>query len=139
MLRYIALFEQDKDADLVGVVFPDLPGCFSSGKDYDDAYKNAHEAIALWAENVDVMPKPRTLEQIQAEWEDWTEWKNNCDFTVAYISVYPRSVSKKYTVMMDTALMARIDEVAKNRSAFLSEAARAALDSDLGKKFVSAE
>lgn len=139
MLKYIALFEQDKEADQVGVVFPDLPGCFSSGKDYDDAYRNAHEALSLYAEGVKDMPQPRTLEEIQEQWEDWKEWKDNYNFTISMIKLIPTSQPRKYTIYIDAALMARIDEVAKNRSAFLSEAARAVLDSDLCKAFVSAE
>lgn len=139
MLKYIALFEQDKEADLVGVVFPDLPGCFSSGKSFDEAFQNAHEALALYAEDVKEMPQPRTLEQIQTEWEDWKEWKDNYNFTVGMVGLLPPSQPRKYTLYIDAALMARIDEVSKNRSAFLSEAARTALDSNVYKKFASAE
>ena len=42
--EYIALFEYDDEAGY-GVVFPDLPGCFSAGDDYDDAMRNAYEAL----------------------------------------------------------------------------------------------
>lgn len=140
MAKYIALFEQDEGADLIGVVFPDLPGCFSAGKDYEDAVRNAHEALSAHIEALkedgDEIPAPRTLKQIQKEWEEWDEWKNSYDFTIAYINYYPRPISKKYTVFMDTNLMAQIDEVTKNRSAFLTEAAKAALANE---RFVSAE
>ncbi len=128
MKQYIALFEFDEESGSVGVVFPDLEGCFSSGKDYEDAVRNAHEAIALYAENVENMPEPRTLEQIQKEWDCWEEWKENYNFTVGIVGYIPFSKPKKYTVYLDSSLMERIDTVTKNRSAFLAQAAEALLD-----------
>ena len=52
----------------VGVVFPDLPGCFSAGDTYDKAIANAHVALRLYAEaERDAgrqLPKPRTFEAL---------------------------------------------------------------------------
>ena len=42
MKKYIALFEMNNDG--VGVVFPDIPGLFSAGDNFQTAQKNAHEA-----------------------------------------------------------------------------------------------
>lgn len=143
MVKYIALYELgDKETD-VGVVFPDLPGCISAGANYDEAVQMAHEALAVHIEALkkdgDPIPEPRTLEQIKAEWEDWKDWEREGNFVVGTVSLFPESKSRKYTLYLDASLMARIDEVAKNRSAFLSEAAKAALDSKLCNSFVSAE
>ena len=123
MKKYIALFETDDKADNVGVVIPDLPGCFSSGSNFDEAFRNAHEAVAGYLEGKERLPKAKTLEQIKAEWEDWKEWEKNYNFIVGYVSAIPKSKPKKYTVYLDSALMGRIDDVSKNRSAFLAEAA----------------
>lgn len=139
MLKYVALFEYVDGEEGFGVVFPDLPGCVSAGNTYENAYRNAHEALAMYAEECKELPKPRTLEQIKAEWRDWPEWEKDYKFLVGMVGLVPASQPKKYTLYLDAALMARIDEVSKNRSAFLSEAAKAALESDLCKRFISAE
>ncbi|MCL2325770.1 MAG: type II toxin-antitoxin system HicB family antitoxin [Proteobacteria bacterium] len=127
-MRYIALFETDKEADNVGVVFPDLPGCFSAGKDYDDAMRNAHVAVALYLEDKRDLPVARSLEQIKLEWEEWKTWEDNYSFVVGLVSAFPVSKPKKYTVYMDSSLMAKIDAVTKNRSEFLTIAAERMLN-----------
>ena len=128
MKKYIALFETDENADNVGVVIPDLPGCFSAGKNFDEAFRNAHEAVAGYLDSASELPKARTLEEIKEEWEDWAEWEKNYNFVVGFVSAIPSSKPKKYTVYLDSALMAQIDNVSSNRSAFLAEAARRMLE-----------
>ncbi len=131
MLRYIALFETDEYADGVGVVFPDFPECVSAGDNYDEALKNAHEILADIIDekkaNGEILPKPRTLEQIKKEWPQWNEWQNNYTFTVGYVSYIPDAKPKKYTIMLNSGLVARIDAVCRNRSAFIAKAIEQAL------------
>jgi predicted RNA binding protein YcfA (HicA-like mRNA interferase family)/predicted RNase H-like HicB family nuclease len=124
MKKYIALFETDEDAENVGVVIPDLPGCFSAGKNFNEAFRNAHEAVAGYLDGAGEHPKARTLEEIKKEWDDWAEWENNYKFVIGFVSAIPSSKPKKYTVYLDSALMAQIDNVSTNRSAFLAEAAK---------------
>ncbi|MCL2480287.1 MAG: type II toxin-antitoxin system HicB family antitoxin [Spirochaetaceae bacterium] len=135
MKNYIALIEVGDKKTAWGVVFPDVPGCFSSGNDYEDTIKNAHEALAFhirsMKEDGEPIPEPRSLERIKAEWEDWQEWKDNYDFIVASITLLPTYKNEKILISMESDLIARIDRVAKNRSAFIAAAARAALE---GKK-----
>ena len=127
--NYIALFEDDPEVKGFGVVFPDLPGCVSMGNDYEDAVRMAHEALALYACESAEMPEPRTLEQIRETWEEWNEWKEKRDFTVEHIALLPLTGQKeRFNVTLDAGLVARIDRVAKNRSAFLAEAARRMLE-----------
>jgi predicted RNase H-like HicB family nuclease len=127
--KYIAFIELDKeDKDSVfGVVFPDFPGCISCGDDYDEAYRNAHEALALHISGLRedglAIPEPRTLEEIEREWEDFGDWKGS-RYAVAYINALPASQTKTFTISMDVRLMADIDSRTKNRSAFLAAAAR---------------
>ena len=67
MKSYFAILHKDEDS-AVGVVFSDLPGCFSAGDTYDKAIANAHIALRLYAEaerNAGrQLPKPRTFEAL---------------------------------------------------------------------------
>jgi len=122
--RYIALITVD--GPTFGVVFPDFPGCISAGKDYEDAVRMAHEALSGHIECMKDakmgIPEPSSLEQIKYNWPDWSEWRTS-DYTTALIALIPGHETKKYTISMDASLMARIDAVTKNRSAFLARAA----------------
>jgi predicted RNase H-like HicB family nuclease len=130
--EYIALFEYEPDENAYSVVFPDLPGCYSYGRDYDDAVKMAHEALSLYAEEGrERMPQPRSLEQIKAEWEDWPEWESEYKFLVGKVALYPlKSDTRRFNVSMPANLVARIDRVARSRSAFLVSAAEHMLSSE---------
>jgi predicted RNase H-like HicB family nuclease len=44
--HYYALFI--KTADAIEVKFPDLEGCVTFGKDWEEAYENAKDALAGW-------------------------------------------------------------------------------------------
>lgn len=46
MKQYYALFKRTKEA--IEVEFPDLKGCVTFGKDWDEAYENAIDALAAW-------------------------------------------------------------------------------------------
>lgn len=125
MIReYIALFEYEAGESAYSVVFPDLPGCYSYGRDYDEAVKMAHEALSLYAEGSESLPLPRTLELIKAEWEEWPEWEREHKFFVGKIALYPlKSEVQRFNISMPANLVARIDRVTRNRSAFLVSAA----------------
>ncbi|MDR0868056.1 MAG: type II toxin-antitoxin system HicB family antitoxin [Planctomycetota bacterium] len=81
--KYLALVELEKEipGDVLGVVFPDLPGCISCGDTYDEALRNAEEALAgHWEDARDrgeLLPPPRPLAQIENEWEDFPLWQNS--------------------------------------------------------------
>ena len=130
--RYIAFIELEKElkGDVLGVVFPDFPGCISCGDNYEEAFRNAHEAlaghVALMREDNEKIPTARTLEQIEKTWKDYNDWRGT-RYAVAYIDLLPDSTTRKYTISMDASLMAAIDAKTKNRSAFLANAARIVL------------
>jgi len=122
-IEYLALFEYDEKTKAYGVVFPDLPGCFSAGSDYDDAFRMAHEALSLFAEDNPDLPNPRTLEQIKNEWDGWSEWENSYSFYLAKIALYPiKPATKKFNISLDERLVRKIDRVTNNRSAFIAGA-----------------
>ena len=130
--QYIAFFEYEKGRKGFGVSFPDVPGVISAGDTYEEAVKMAHEALALAAEGEKNFPKPRTLEQIINEWPDWKKWEKNYKFYIEHIALYPmKSKVKRFNVSLDAGIVARIDRVASNRSAFLEAAAKNYLE--LGK------
>ena len=137
--EYIALFEYADGEKGFSVVFPDLAGCYSAGDDYDDAVRMAHEALSLYADGNEYMPGPRTLEQIRKEWADWNEWEKKYKFLVGKVALYPmKTESQRFNVIMPSNLVARIDRVARNRSAFLSSAAERLLaNSDCPKRIVA--
>ncbi len=72
-------------------------------------------------EDGDKIPKPRTVEEIRAENQNWVDMK---DAIIATVSLLPRQgKALRVQVTMDERLVGRIDAVTKNRSAFLSQAA----------------
>lgn len=79
MKTYFAIVHKDEDS-AVGVVFPDLPGCFSAGDTYDAAIANAHVALRLYAEAERgagrQLPKPRTFEALYRDREVRKEAKS---------------------------------------------------------------
>jgi predicted RNase H-like HicB family nuclease len=71
MSHYVAIVDDAGAEKAIGIWFPDLPGCFSAGDDVDDALRNAHEALALYAEaearEGRALPKPRTLSALRSD------------------------------------------------------------------------
>jgi predicted RNase H-like HicB family nuclease len=69
MPHYVAIVEDAGPEKAVGIWFPDLPGCFSAGEDVDEALRNAHEALALYAESQALegrrLPTPRTISALK--------------------------------------------------------------------------
>ena len=69
MPHYVAIVEDAGPEKAVGVWFPDLPGCFSAGDDIDEAFRNAQEALALYAESQAregrELPAPRSVSALK--------------------------------------------------------------------------
>jgi len=124
MKQYIAFVSTD--GPTLGVVFPDFPGCVSAGRDFEDAVRMAREALSGHAECMTdaglEIPEPRNMGEIKKAWEDWQDWKSG-EYVTALVALIPRRETRRYTISMDSSLMARIDSVTKNRSAFLAKAA----------------
>ena len=107
-----------------GVYFPDLPGCVSAGLTAQEAAMGAEEALnghlAVAAEYGDTIPNPSDIDAIEA-----TEGSEE----VGRLLVRGDRPGKAVRVQLsiDEGLLARIDRIAKNRSRFMADAARAAL------------
>jgi len=130
--NYIAFFEQGQNGGY-SVVFPDVPGVITAGNTFEETVRMAHEALAFHIEGLradgDQIPEPRTLEDIKANWEDWPEWEADSDYFLVLIALLPApQKTVRVDAMLPERLVARIDAVYKNRSAFLSAAAEKFLD-----------
>ena len=130
--NYIALFEEGQNGGF-SVVFPDVPGVVTSGRNFDETVRMAHEALSfhitgLRKKNCPV-PKSRTLEQIKTDWMEWEEWETDGDFLVVPIALLPPlQKSIRVDAMLPERLVMRIDSLYKNRSAFLATAAEKYLE-----------
>ncbi len=125
---YIALVAMN--GNTYDVVFPDFDGLVTQGDSYDDAVRNAHEALAFHIEGMTEdgldIPEPSTVTDIKRNWWAWDDWKDT-DYAITVVSLIPYSFPRKYTLVMDSQLMARVDKVTKNRSAFIAQAVQSYL------------
>lgn len=125
MSLYIALIHKEPGSDF-GVMFPDFPGCVSAGSTMDEALRMGAEALAGHVEMMrrdgDDIPRPRALDQIKAAGEDWIEWEGAIAVGIPLLPAAGRAV--RINVTMDERLLAQIDAISSNRSAFLADAAR---------------
>lgn len=121
-VHYPAIIERAEHG--YSVFFPDLPGCTSAGDTIQEAAIAAEEALsghlAVSIEHGDIIPDPTAVDQVARDPE--------VD-EVARILVRGERPGRavRVQVSIDEGLLARIDRVAKNRSGFLADAARAKL------------
>jgi hypothetical protein len=98
----------------------------------DEALRMGAEALGGHVEMMrrdgDAIPEARTLEQIKAAGEDWIEWDGAVAVAVPLLPAPGRAV--RVNVTMDERLLAQIDAVTGNRSAFLADAARRVLGAE---------
>lgn len=121
---YPAIIERGEDG--FGVIFPDLPGCTSFGVSVQEAARNAEEALDghlnVTAEFGDAIPDPSDLDAIAHD-------PDIDEVARLLVRVERPGRAVRLNITLDEGLLARIDRVAKNRSGFLAEAARRALQS----------
>jgi len=124
---YIALVHKAaKKSAPYGVVFPDFPGCVSSGKTIDEALKNARDSILFHMEGMlesgEILPKPTSLEKILAN----PEYQQATACLIHLVP--PTGQLKRVNISIDAGLLAEVDRAAKalgkKRSEFLAESAR---------------
>ncbi len=80
MAKYIypAVFHPNEDGSYT-VIFPDLPGCITEGKDLDDALHMAQDALATWVEyavesgeNIAPASRPQDIHLDESEFTNLT-------------------------------------------------------------------
>ncbi len=114
---YVGVVE--RGAHGFGVFFPDVPGCVSTGDSLFTAMQNGERAlgahIELLAQEGEEVPESSSEVTVDDD-------VDVASYFLAHVELPGRTV--RLNVTMDEALVARIDRVARNRSAFLAEAAR---------------
>jgi len=123
---YPAIVEQAGNG--YSVFFPDLPGCASAGATLQEAARGAEQAlaahIALSAEHGDPIPAPSDIGA-------WAADPEVQEAARLLVRVEPPGRALRLNVTLDEGLVAAIDRVAENRSAYLAAAARQALASGM--------
>ena len=114
----------ERTADGWSILLPDFGAVAGAGDTVEEAYASAQEAGALFVDATvragGSIPEPSALDAIERD-PDVVE----AGRVLVPVSVPGRAI--RLNITMDEGLVAQIDRVAKNRSAFLAEAARAAL------------
>lgn len=99
--------------------FPGVPGCVSAGDNLFNAMENGELALAahieLLAQDDDEIPEASSEVALDDDIEV-------ASYFLVRVELPGRTV--RLNITMDEGLVARIDRVARNRSAFLAEAAR---------------
>ena len=121
MKHYYALFKKTSNA--IEVEFPDLSGCVTFGKNWEDALSNAEDALAAWlahAEKQFVNP-PSSHEQLKKFKGDLVPIVINNEILASYQEL------KRFNVIFPSQVLNRIDayrkKVGLKRSTFLQKAA----------------
>lgn len=133
-MHYTAFIHKDPDS-AYGVIFPDVPGCFSAGDTLDETMRNAAEAlafhIAAMERDGEAVPKPRPPEEIMRD----PAFAADRDGATLVLIPLIRDLGSttRINVSLDLGLLEAIDATAKRRkqtrSAFIASAVRKELTS----------
>lgn len=126
---YLAVFEPTGDG--YAVSFPDLPGCISYGSSFDQAQREAEDALGLhlygMEKDGDLIPSPSATLVIDPDTAP--------GFLVGPVSVYPDMVRNELDnrrVKTNTTLPAWLKDAAEQRGVNYSHLLEAALIDYLG-------
>ncbi len=131
MKKYFAVFKKTKDA--TEVEFPDLEGCVTFGKDYEEAYDNAVDALAAWMAYAE--------HQFKAEPSSYEELKNKKGTVVpipldaTLLEAYEEK--KRFNVIFSKSILNKLDafrkKVGMKRSTVLEKATEEFLERNLSR------
>ncbi len=118
-----------------GVVFPDLPGCTTSGDTVEEAYEHAFEALALhidgMVEEGASLPAPSPF---NAPLPDWLADVPGKIERIILVPVRLPGRAMRISVTMDKGLLARLDAIAaasgETRSGYIARAVRERIEQD---------
>lgn len=123
---YPVVLHKDQDSDY-GVSVPDLPGCFSAGRTFDEALENAKEAIECHIEGMlidgEAVPMAGAIEHHRSD----TQWAEGI-WAVIQVDLSKLSgKSKRINITLPEKLLSQVDDYAsqhgETRSGFLAQAA----------------
>ena len=107
-MRYPALIE--REAGVVGIVFPDLPGCVAAADSIDEALVNAEDVLRDWIDVAEEdgrsVPPPSALEDVRVP--------AGCAL-VSIPLVRPSGVPVRANLSLDSGVAAFIDSERKRR------------------------
>jgi len=63
-MKYIAFIYTDEHNDGYNAIVPDLEGCFSCGKTFEEAVEMIKEAAELYCEDLKILPNASSLEEL---------------------------------------------------------------------------
>lgn len=113
MMRYPILIEEGTDSTAVGVVVPDLPGCFSAGDTLDEAVEAAKEAAAAW---IDValdqgmsVPAPSSL-QAARKLRGYKGWAVGL---IELEDTYFDDTAERVNITLPRRVLQRLDDMAR--------------------------
>ncbi len=124
-MRYPVAIEPGNETTAFGIVFPDLPGCFSAGDTLDEAMENAEEAAAGWIDATldagGAIPRATSLDALRdnPEYSGWSFGVVTLDpalfdDTIERVNItLPRRVLKRLDALASAA--------GANRSAFIAK------------------
>ncbi len=128
-LTYLAVFEPTESG--YSVYFPDLPGCVSFGEDFEEAQKEAAEALGLhiygMEKDGDEIPAPSKSPQVDPE--------TAAGYMVSPISVFPDIVRNELdnrAVKTNLTIPAWLKEMAEAQGVNYSKVFQTALMDYLG-------
>lgn len=130
MKHYYALFKTTADA--IEVEFPDLEGCVTFGKDWEEALENAEDALAGWLAhaNSQFIKEPSRYEQLEKL------PGKLMPITVDEKIIRSYQTLKRFNVIFPFEILKKIDEYRKKkglkRSTFLQKAAEEYLQQHQG-------
>lgn len=124
--EYIAVIEKEKGSDY-GVIFPDFPGCISSGSTLEETKNMAQEALQFhidgMLEDKEELPHPSTLDDIKKK-------HPNSEAFLVISSKIP-SVAKRINITIDEKLLRKLDKFLEkngdNRSHFFAQSIKSTL------------
>ena len=128
-IQYPILVNKEGNNTAIGIVVPDLPGCFSAADHPDEILEKAREAILAHLELTESIPEASSLNEIR---EDPGTYKTGFDGDV-YVMLVDVDLSlihgptQRINITAPQGALRKIDAAAKragkSRSAFLIEAA----------------
>lgn len=132
VLRYYpAIIARDDGTDY-GVVFPDLPGCVSTGETVQEAARCAAEALAghigSMVEHGDPVPDPSAPDAPLPDWLVDEDEAEAGEVVRVLVPVEMPGKTVRVNVTMDEGLLRRLDAAAaaegNTRSGFLAQVVR---------------
>ena len=122
MKRYYALFKKTDEA--IEVEFPDLSGCFTFGKNWEEALENAEDALAAWL----IHAEPQFIKEPSKHHE--LEHFSNGELVPILVNeniMASYQKLKRFNVIFPAEVLKKIDQFRKKkglkRSTFLQKAA----------------